>query len=117
MQGRRTVWIIVVVVLLLMCCCAVTVAGLGLGLFSWSREAGFDFDVADFTGPGVEATATVREQTCQARILTYGVERRGKAPATGQVEAAIRQDEAKTKGTHILIFIHVGKRLRQCSWG
>ena len=61
MQGRRTVWIVVVVVLLLMCCCAVTVAGLGLRLFSWSREAGFDFDVADFTGPGVEATATMRE--------------------------------------------------------
>ena len=62
MQGRRTVWIIVIVVLLLMCCCAVTVGGLGLGLFSWSREAGFDLDVADFTGLGVEATATVREQ-------------------------------------------------------
>jgi hypothetical protein len=56
------VWIIVIVVLLLMCCCAVTVGGLGLGLFSWRREAGFDFDVADFTGLGVEATATMREQ-------------------------------------------------------
>lgn len=65
MQNRRAVWIIVViVVLLLMCCCAVTVAGVGvgLGLFPWRWQTGFDFDFSDLTSPGVEATATMREQ-------------------------------------------------------